>query len=68
MLNNTVKSFVTGFRAASLAEYLAKNNINSRVTQERWTNKKLPPPPFVVCVSETDANRAKELAAEKGTW
>lgn len=60
-LTETVATFATGMRAASLREDLAKAGISSIAIQPKWTNKRLPPPRVEVKVAAIDAERAKEV-------
>ncbi len=60
-LTETVATFATGMRAASLREDLAAAGISSIAVQPKWTNKRLPPPRVEVKVAAIDAARAKEV-------
>jgi hypothetical protein len=63
-LTETVATFATGMRAASLREELAKAGISSIAVQPKWTNKRLPPPRMEVKVAAIDAARAKEVVTQ----
>lgn len=60
-LTETVATFATGMRAASLREDLTAAGIASIAVQPKWTNKRLPPPRVEVKVAAIDAARAKEV-------
>ena len=68
-MNNTVilKQFATGLAAASLVSDLAAAGIVKGVTtsQEKWTNKRLPPPKIAVNVLAEDFEAGKAVLAAR---
>jgi len=59
----TIATFVTGMRAASLIEDLGKAGIIGQTFQPKWTNKRLPPPRIEVKVAESDVEAANVVFA-----
>lgn len=67
----TLKTFATGLRAASLVDDLKVAGINAAVLRNqaqlsltRWTNKRLPPPNVIVSVADVDFEKASQFLKE----